>query len=160
VDCRKPPARGTSTLFVRNARADGKDRFLWRWTKDAATRAEDFGDPRSTNAFILCAYDEAGLRLGLVAPPGDGWRRTRVGFTYEDAELTPDGVSTLRLRETTRTRGKLILKGRGASLRLPDLPLTTPVTIQLVQADAGPCWDARFTVARKNSSTRFKARSE
>jgi len=55
---------------------------------------------------------------------------------------------------------RIVLTGRGAGLPLPELPLLTPVTAQLVRGDGGGCWDATFSTARKNTATRFKARAD
>jgi hypothetical protein len=45
-------------------------------------------------------------------------------------------------------------------LALPQLPLTLPVTVQLIGSDSPGCWEATFTSASKNDATQFKAKSE
>ena len=164
--CRKPRISGKSTLLVRNTPADAKDRFFWRWAKGAATRREEFGDPLGTTAFSLCAYDDSGLKLTLTVPPAGTcagsacWRRTRLGFAYNDEERVADGVLALRLREGDEGGAKIRLEGKGRGLGLPALPLDPPVTVQLVRSDDGPCWDARFPAARKSTPSRFRAISD
>lgn len=166
VRCRKPTRTGKSMLRVRNETPDVKDRLVWKWAKGAMTRRVDFGDPLTTTSFTLCGYDDSGLMLVLTIPPGGTcagracWRRTAVGFAYDDEELSPDGVLALRLREGEEGGARIVLKAKGPNLRLPALPLRTPVTVQLLRSDDQPCWDARFPAARKNTSTLFKARSE
>jgi hypothetical protein len=156
--CRKPRVSGKSTLLVRNSPADAKDRLLWSWAR-GATR-EEFGDPLGTTAFSLCAYDDSGLKLALTVPPAGTcagsacWRRTRLGFAYNDKDPIADRVLALRLG------ARIMLKGKGGGLRLPALPFDPPVTVQLVRRDDRPCWDARFQSALKSTSSRFRAISD
>jgi hypothetical protein len=50
---------------------------------------------------------------------------------------------------------QLVVKGRGALLAAPALPLTAPVTAQL--AIGSECWQARFVVSRRSDGATFKA---
>jgi len=52
---------------------------------------------------------------------------------------------------------KIVVKGEGANLAMPVLPLTPKVTMQLERDDLGTCWDAEYSTAIKNQSDQFKA---
>ena len=164
--CGKPTVSGESRLLLRRkARAAG-NRLVWVWGKGAATAKGDFGDPPAATALALCAYDTSGLRLEVSLPPGGTcagqlcWKTTRNGFVYRDGDLGSDGVGRLRLKAGTGGRARIVLVARGANLPFPQLPLATPLVAQLVRSDGVACWDANFSVARKNSEVRFKARSD
>jgi hypothetical protein len=52
------------------------------------------------------------------------------------------------------------LKGRGANLALPTLPLAQPVTVQL-RSSTGVCWDAVYSApASRNQSDLFRDKSD
>jgi hypothetical protein len=52
------------------------------------------------------------------------------------------------------------VKGRGVNLAMPNLPLTTPVTVQLHNTDTAVCWEAVFTAPTTNDSGKFKAKGD
>ena len=53
---------------------------------------------------------------------------------------------------------KAQVRGKGANLGMPSLPLTTPVIVQLKKNDdPGICWDANFSNPDKNLSDQFKS---
>jgi hypothetical protein len=54
------------------------------------------------------------------------------------------------------------LKGKGAALRLPALPLTLPARVQLVvrEGTSLDCWEATYSDELVNESERFKAKSD
>jgi len=52
-----------------------------------------------------------------------------------------------------------LLKAKGRGLALPALPLTSPVRAQL-QSRTGACWDAVYSLPRKNDVTKFNAKSD
>ena len=57
--------------------------------------------------------------------------------------------------------GRIGLRAKGENVPDPDLPLTTPVVVQL-QTSGGECWGSLFAASGmlKNEETIFKARSE
>jgi len=59
-----------------------------------------------------------------------------------------------------RRRGKIQVKGGGANLHLPTLPLVTPVRMQLHREDTGACWEATYSSASTNTTGGFKAKSD
>jgi hypothetical protein len=57
-------------------------------------------------------------------------------------------------------QAKILAKGKGANLPDPNLPLATPVTVQLVNGDTGLCWESSFEAGDigKNEAGQFKAK--
>ena len=56
----------------------------------------------------------------------------------------------------TQGAAHVIVKGRGANLALPTLPLTPPVLVQL-QASNGSCWEASYSTSVANDAHKFIA---
>ena len=75
----------------------------------------------------------------------------RRGFVYEDATASPHGVKRLMLEA-----GRITLKGTGARLALPPLPLALPLRVQL-ERKGGGCWEATYGAAIRNDARRFEA---
>jgi hypothetical protein len=48
-------------------------------------------------------------------------------------------------------------KAKGTGIGNPSLPVTTPVTAQLVNLDSGKCWQSQFTTTRTNQADRVVA---
>ena len=69
-------------------------------------------------------------------------------------------ANELRLKSGGAGKGKIGVKGGGANLHLPMLPLTTPVRVQLRRTDSNVCWDATYSTAVTNTVSEFKARSD
>jgi hypothetical protein len=151
--CRRPAIAGKARLLLVDRDRDARDGLRWQWLKGAATAKADFGDPRAGDAYRLCVFDGAGLVLGAGAPAGGAcargrpcWRETRRGFDYKDADLTPDGLLQLKLKDgATDGRASIAVKGKGARLALPALAaLVSPLTVQLVTG-SGACWEAVYS---------------
>lgn len=133
----------------------------WRWWRGKAERG-DFGAPLELTEYAFCLYDASGLRLSLSVPPGslcsDGagcWRVTRRGFRYLDRQGLAQGMRTVVLQSGDGT-ADIGATARGPNLPMLALPLTTPVTVQLVTGE-GRCWAARFLNPRVNTERRFRA---
>ena len=131
-----------------------------------------FGDPVAgpTN-YVVCLYDQGGLRLDATAPAGGTcgtkpcWRRTGASkFIYTDKLLDPDGLLKVVLKPGFAAgKAKITVKGKGPNLGLPALPLTTPVRVQILQRlGQFPrfCWEATFGTSTRNDAQRFSARSD
>ena len=54
----------------------------------------------------------------------------------------------------------LAVKGKGLNLAMPGLQLTTPVIAQLMRGGTNTCWEATYTVPRRNDQFQFKAKSD
>jgi hypothetical protein len=133
-----------------------------------ATLKSAFGDPRTTTDYELCAYDgndelltHAAMPAGEICDPARNkpcWRETKKGFRYIDRALTPDGIRSLDLAEGIDGKARIVLKGKGALLDLPALPISSlPVTVQILN-DEGACWEAVFASSLKNDGERFLAK--
>ncbi|MGH7964806.1 MAG: DUF4215 domain-containing protein [Candidatus Binatia bacterium] len=169
--CRRPTKAKAASLVIMNASDNTKDTLSWQWSKGAATAGSDFGDPTAETAYGLCVYDASGLQLRALAPAAGTckkgkksqpcWKATTTGFTYTDAELTPEGLSSVQLKAGAAGKASLTVTGQGKNLDVPVLPLTLPVTVQL-QAANGQCWEAQYTAGgvTKNQPTEFTAKGE
>ena len=164
--CRRPVVSGTSKLRVRNVAPGARDLLRWIWTNGAATSREDFGDPTTRTAYAACAYSASDLVFAARIPAGGicgaklCWKTTRTGFRYTNPGLAPDGIFMLGLRAGGEGSARITLVGRGGGLALPELPLTTPVTVQLVRDDGGPCWDVRYSLAKKNTTRQLRTSAD
>ncbi len=149
---------------------DTKDRLQWKWGKGSATAKSEFGNPRVDTDYRLCLYDGEDTLLSHASAPAGGscnakspkpcWKENANGFRYVDRDLTPDGVQQLTLRAGPAGKAKIMLKGRGANLKTPALPIShLPVKAQLINS-ASACWTATYGTTLKNETGMFKAKSD
>ncbi len=166
--CRRSIQPGKSSLLVKDKPLDTGDLLTWKWTKGAVTPQADFGTPTTSTGYQLCIYDGGANLVSSSAIPAAGvcagkacWTGNVSGFKYADKEGTPDGVTKLVLKQGLAPgKAKIMLKGRGANLNLPALPLAEPVTVQLRNGD-GVCWEAVYSAPpNKNDPTQFKDKSD
>lgn len=159
--CGAAPAAGCHTaprdqLTMKMPATARKRQLKWQW-KPGAVPAAELGTP-STSDVALCLWDAAGKRLGTgVLASSPGWRAAGNGFRYSDRAGTPGGITTGRI-VVSDTAGSLLFKGKGTLLGDVALPLTTPVTVQLVPP--GACWTSTWTGAAvtRNDADSFKSR--
>jgi hypothetical protein len=150
-----------STLLLKHATEDSKDKLLWKWIKGAALTQMDLADPTSSASYALCIY--AGTANALIAdaalPPGSGWSASGTkGYKFKGT--SPDGLTKTILKGGAAGKSKAIAKGKGATLPDPTLPLAYPVTVQLKKDGSALCLESSFTSAdeKKNDATQFKAK--
>jgi hypothetical protein len=182
TDCREPIAPGGARLVLKQGPTDATDTLMWKWNKGEATSAEDLGDPTTSSHYAFCFYDASAAIQPLLAAlaPAAGqcfgvhpnlslpcWSASQAGLKrllYNDRNtvtgLTPDGIGEIKLAEGTAGRASLRLKGRGAPLALPAMPLSPPVELQLLNLETNVCWRARFSAPATNLPQRFVARSD
>ena len=126
----------------------------------------DFGSPTTTTGYVLCLYDQSGLKMTAKAPADrmcgskPCWKAGTSGFKYKDKTGIPDGLTGLKLKAGAAGKAKIGVKGKGANLPVPMLPLTTPLRVQLKRADTGGCWDATYSSAIINTASKLKAKSD
>jgi hypothetical protein len=143
---------GRSRLLVRDS---DPDRLLWKWSAGTTLRPE-FGSPTSTTDYALCVYGGNALLATLSAPAGAKWTSRSRGYRYVDPSLTPSGIERLDLRAGVPT-ARMLLKGKGAGLVRPALPINAlPVRAQLVSG-AGTCWETPLGTVKRNTGTTFLA---
>lgn len=163
-----------SKLLIRDRSPNKKDALRWTWTKGEPVPLADF-DPDPNNHFALCFYEEEGAVPELVheaLAPSGGQECTTAGQStpkpcwatasqvkYSDPFSSPDGLRSIKLRPSVLPRSQIKVKGNGPSLGLPQLPLRTPLRVQL-QTHAGNCWESLFDDPQKNESGLFKASAQ
>ena len=143
---------GKSKLLIRDA---ATDRIVWKWVR-GTTLFNEFGTPTSTTGYALCLYGADELLSTLSAPAGSKWTAKARGHSYLDPTGTPSGVERLDLRAGSGN-ARVVLKGKGANLDRPTLPVTDlPVRAQLVNG-AGTCWESPLGTVKRNVDSVFLA---
>jgi hypothetical protein len=150
------------------AYASGRGQLTWKWNRGGAA-IEEFGDPLNSSAtYKVCLYDTSGNAQPLLEAnvPAGGtcgtrpcWRATTASLAYRNNVGDPDGIIKLILKAGVTGRAKIQATAKGANLQTPALPLTLPVTAQLVIADgvSSQCWQTTFTTATVNEVSRLSA---
>ena len=173
--CRVPSQPGKAQVALRNSLRNTSDSLTWTWAKGSLTNASDFGDPVNTDDYTLCIYQDATdapeIVLRAKAPAGGTcgrracWRGVgrppgAKGFKYANRYATPDGLTRIDLRPGPSGKSRVVVRGKGPSLRLPPFPLTLPVLVQL-QSENGECWEAEYGASgiRKNDSQKLMGKS-
>jgi PKD repeat protein len=151
---------GRSSLVLRDPGVDARRTLAFTWS-GAPTSLAEIGDPTATTEVALCVYDAGGLALATGVRPGSEWASLGAsGFRFKDAAAEPGGLASARLKPSP-TSGSLTVKGKGAHLPEPPLPLALPVVVQWVASDTGVCWQGSYAAgpATRNTATLFRARS-
>jgi hypothetical protein len=162
--CASAPLLGCDTpaksrLLIKDSDDDTKDRMKLKLI--GATPAREgsaFGDPTTTEAYLLCLYDDAALiAQASVSPDAFDWRPLgSKGFKYKDDALARDGTSKVLLSAGTAGNPKatkVIWLGRGVLLPDPAIPVTEPVQVTAqVSGSNGFCVSRTFTSAIENES--------
>jgi cysteine-rich repeat protein len=143
-----------------------KGNFKWKWSSLADFDVGSLGDPATTDAMSVCAYDQNGLRLAATAPAGGlcrgepCWTATDEKVTYKDKDAIPDGLTKILAKSGAAGKGKLKVIGKGEHLVLPPIPLAPPLQVLLLRGNGPSCWSATFPIATKNEDGKFKAKVE
>lgn len=162
--CRTPTAALQASLSIKNdpLKPDSKDQLQWKWKKGAATTGADYGDPTNDMTggnYVLCVYDNTGFlisrpapRAGTCAKGKPCWKATFGGnpsalkkYTYQDKLYTPVGISDVQLQVGPAEHAQISVKGKGFFLKPPTLPLSLPITVQLMSTETEVCWGSTFT---------------
>ncbi len=171
IGCKSPIATGKALLELRNP-PGAKDQIKWKWSAGQATTLADFGSPDLGDRYVVCIYDQQPEGLALVLEkdiPSTSscasiacWEQTNKGFRYRDRGRQLSSTTKLDLRTGVDGRAKIQLFSKGSSVAPPALPLTAgaTATMQLLNASTGACWEARYSAPKKNSDSRYKARSD
>lgn len=165
--CGSAPATGClssagSILALKdNAGDDGKDKLLWKWIHGDALTQGQLADPMVDASYALCLYaGPTNAPIGhAILPPGSDWGAIGdKGYKFKGS--TPDGLTGAVLKGGAAGRAKALVKGKGAGLPDPTLPMAYPVTVQLRQEGSPLCLESIFTSADqvKNELGQFKAR--
>jgi hypothetical protein len=166
--CREPIDEGKAKLTLVDRNPSDNDKLVFSWTKGEATSLADYGDPLTTDGYDLCLYEDGVLVQGFEIPSAgicDGrpcWSTSGSGLSYRDKELTPDGISTVKLTPGDADgKAKLKIIGKGTRLGLPSVfDLDQTLEVQLQRKDDARCWGASFTPPfTKNDGVTLKAAS-
>jgi hypothetical protein len=167
--CAVPTKPGKSKLTIKRNVDPAKSTLTWTWTTGPAG---PFASPLAeTNpaSYELCVYDQPGATPRLVAQPDlpagglckgrPCWRKTSSGFTYSDAEVTPDGVKSAKLSANRSGVGSLKVSAKGANLQFLSPPYAPAVVAQLRGTD-GSCYGATYSLLQQNTLVSFSGKSD
>lgn len=173
--CHTSAVVGKDLLAILDAANDERDTFSWTFAHGADTTKADFGDPTATDGYALCLYDGASALVMRATAPAGGtctnasggaakpcWSGTTSGFRYLDKNR-PAGIQQIVLKSGASAGAtRITVRGRGANLDTPSLPLLQPLIVQL-RSTQGTCWQSRYDApALKNVAGppgRFKDKS-
>jgi hypothetical protein len=170
VGCRLAEA-GRASIQVRDNPDDTRDSLKWKWARGGATLLGDFKDPVNGSAnYQLCMYDASAnpqpLLDAVILPGGTCdarpcWKPSgTTGYSMSNRTGSPHGVVKVKLKASETGRAQVKVTASGAYLDTPGLPLTLPVTVQLLVQDSvsTECWQTTYTAQRRNEPTQFNAR--
>ncbi len=163
------PGRSKFTLKLK---PNGQHALSWKYQRGDATDIGEFLDPHENpgSRHRLCVYDgqptpqpvfAAELPTASLCDSKPCWNVTgSSGYKYRDRDGTPDGITRAKLRSGAAKKSQVHMKGEGANLGVPALPLVFPVVVQLVADDgsASNCWQTQFGSPLMNTSTQLKAK--
>lgn len=167
--CRQPTRSKAGVVRIKqNAARPSQSSLTWSWVEGEETLEGDLGNPVADTSYALCLYDASVSvqpRATMVAPGGTKcglfpcwFDLPGPGLMYVDNAGEIDGVTQVRLTPGADGKAKISVKGRGANLPAPSIPLTTPVVVQL-QATNGECWAATYDqFVSRNSGGKFIAK--
>ncbi len=159
-------APGRSTVTLRDDADPSRDSLAWTWRSSGGATKAQFGDPPGTTDLRMCVYDTTGVKLSVAAPAGGVcgskacWREKSTGFSYRDAELTPDGIARLDVGASALGKGKIRMRGRGPVVTVPPLGFAAPVTVRMLRSEAPACWQAVYSNPTANDAGGLKAKSD
>ncbi|MBW2446566.1 MAG: hypothetical protein JRG83_11630 [Deltaproteobacteria bacterium] len=151
-----------SHLVVRYPGDDLRARLTWKLLRIPSTFQADFGDPSGTTDLAMCLYADGTRSASFDLPPApSGWKIASRVYRYRDAAASVNGFQTVVLRGSTRDRASITVRAQGADLPFVRLPMTEPITAQLVNLESGACWESSFdaTDVTRNHDTLLRARS-
>ena len=163
LDCR---SAAKASLVIKNNPHDALDLVDYKWVQGAATEEFELGDPTTTTTYTLCIFDGAGtLRMSASVPPGGQcgdvpcWTAKAKGFAYRDELGQAAGIGTVRLLPSASAKSSVHVRGKGANLPLPVLPLAGPVKVQVINDATGVCFASDFAGATGSSDRKYTAQT-
>jgi hypothetical protein len=140
-----------------HANASDRRTLKWKWGKGAAATLTDFSDPTVSADYRLCVFRESAggptLLIGADVPASNSlWAAVgSSGFKYLDPAAGEGGMRGILLRGGAAGKSKVLVKGQGAALGDPTLPLapsTTGILVQLTNQGNGKCWESEFPLSK------------
>lgn len=145
--------RASSTLSLRDTGNAARRTLAWTWKRGAAALGE-LGDPTAATETALCVWGASGRVLATSSQPGPAWQSLgSAGFRLGDPSGGAGGVTQARLKPGSGTSASLVVKAKGAKLPAAPLPLSAPVTAQLVTSDGSVCWEGVYAPGGSTRST-------
>ncbi|MEO6029679.1 MAG: acetylxylan esterase [Candidatus Binatia bacterium] len=167
LGCRPPFVSNKALLQAQNRAVDAKDRLRWSWLNGVETPKSAFGSPTATTSYALCVYDGNSMRLSSATIAAGGtcagkscWKEQTHGFRFNDRSLAQGGIQSILLKEGVDGKARIVVKGKGAMLDMPVMPIQTlPITVQLVNGN-GQCWEAIYQTTFRNTAEQLKAKAQ
>jgi len=181
--CRTSIEPGRAELLVKDGTSERGNGLVWKWIKGERTEPADFGSPTTTDSLGLCMYEQSDegpvLVFRAITAPGSDCSGGSTGrpcwlglgkqlgsggydqYTYRNKEQTPDGIDQMVLKAGDEGKVKVLVKAKGESLSLPELPLGLPLQVQL-HAETGECWEATYSEmgVKDNNLQQFKGMAD
>lgn len=161
VGCR---TASRSTLLMKKTSGGTRDKLLWKWLRGQATNPLEFDRPDQSTDYGLCIYSGSPtLEVPILVPSGPtNWRPLGSGFRYKDTAGAANGLQKVLLKSGAEGRPKIQVLARGPLLPDPALDtMSTPIRVQIVNADSGICWESEFQASdiNKQNTGTLKAKS-
>jgi hypothetical protein len=155
---------GAGKLTIKDNLNDVRDALVWSDQFLGATIGA-YGNPTVDDGddYAFCLYDEAagGLLASARIPAGGTcgrsscWKASPTALRYKRSDTLPEGISSLVLGASRTGKGKITLKGKGASLAMPSPPLQMPLLAAL-RSGNGSCWATSINNVQRNQTGLFK----
>jgi hypothetical protein len=166
--CDVPAEAGSSALTITDDA--GEKSLSWSMKRGPATTLGQLSLLITGANYSLCMYDDSGLLMRGDMPTGtcgshgkSCWKASNTSLKYADRDGTPNGVLKALLRSGAEGQTRFKVKGGGANLMTPSLPITSlPLSVQLISEDMGTCFEATYSAAgvESNSTAEFSASSD
>ena len=149
-----------------------KDSLKWKFSRGDATTLSDFANPVSNNTGVhrFCVYDSSASPQPLMEAevPAAGvcsgkacWKASgSSGFKYKDKLGVPDGIQQVKYKAGDPGKSQVQVKGKGTNLVIPSLPLSFPVTVQMIVDDgvSPVCWQVDYSAPSTNDVLQVKSK--
>ena len=145
-----------ASLMLRKNAIASRDGLAWKW-KGAAVPPGAVGNPPGQD-FAICVYDASGRKAGGRLAPGAAWSVRNGDFTYHDKYGVFGPMGRARIMVGAASRAQITASGKGAGLGLVTASSTAPLRAQLVNLDAGGCWESTFPTIVRQTPSRLQAR--
>jgi DNA-binding beta-propeller fold protein YncE len=169
LGCKPPFEPRKSSLAIKDS-DPFSDKITWKTNPAGTTTVADFGDPiGGADHLLLCIYDASAnpQPVAEILAPARGtcsdepcwFQSSPTTLKYVDSSGFPAGFQKFTVRTRDPARAAMRTKSKGRALAVPALPLTPPVKAQL-QSVTGSCWEATYSVPKRNTVTTFNAKSD
>ena len=157
-------SRGRRSSSIKDKAVDTKDVLKWKWAKGAATSLGDFGDPTTTDGYLLCLVRRR-RRVASIALPQGGVCAGKPCWSDEADRLQLQGQGADarwrarcdQLKAGIAGKASAKVTGKGVNLPTPNpIGFTGPIAVQLQRADHAICFGTTFSAPfKKNEGGMF-----